>query len=57
MWKWDPEADIVKFHDVKDCPSVDEAYMYMNKYRIVRIVELSDMIAANTQNIRTRIVV
>lgn len=51
MWKWDDKIDIMKFHDLKLKESVQEAYKFANEYRIVRIVELSDLIAS--RNIRS----
>lgn len=46
MWKWDDEIEIVKFHDVRKCRTVEEAYKFMKKYRMIRIVELADLIAS-----------
>lgn len=46
MWKWDDYVDIVKFHDMKECSSVEEAYQFMRRYRLIRIVELSDLLAS-----------
>lgn len=49
MWKWDEKIEPMRFHDVKNCKTVEEAYQMMKKYRLIRIVELSDLIAS--QNI------
>lgn len=46
MWKWDDKIEPMKFHDMKKCRTVEEAYEMMKKYRLVRIVELSDLIAS-----------
>lgn len=51
MWKWDDNIDILKFHDIGKQNTVKDAHAYANIYRIVRIVELSDLIAS--RNIRT----
>lgn len=47
---WDEYIDIIKFHDIEKCKSVKEAHEFANKYRIIRIVEMSDLIAS--RNIR-----
>ncbi len=46
MWKWDKFVEVVKFHDMKRCSSVEEAYEFMRKYRMIRVVELSDLLAS-----------
>lgn len=48
MWKWDAKTKdtMVRFHDMRNCSSVAEAYEMMKHYRIIRIVELSDLIAS-----------
>jgi hypothetical protein len=51
MWKWDNNIEIVKFHDIGKMKTVREAYEFAKEYRIIRIVELSDLIAS--RNIRT----
>lgn len=49
MWKWDDKIDIIKFHDMRNFDNIENAYEFMKKYRIVRIVELSDLIASRKQ--------
>jgi len=51
MWKWD-DIEIVKFHDIAKQKTVEEAYKFAKEYRIIKIVELSDLIAS--RNIRTQ---
>ena len=46
MWKWDKHKDPIKFHDIKSTASVEEAHKFANRYRMVKIVELSDLIAS-----------
>jgi len=46
MWKWDDEIEPMRFHDLKNSKSVSEAYDMMKKYRLIRIVELADLIAS-----------
>lgn len=50
MWKWDDNIEIMKFHDINKKETVKEAYEFIRKYRMIRIVELSDLIAS--RNIR-----
>mgnify|MGYP000882996590 CR=1 FL=1 len=51
MWKWDDKIEIMRFHDMSKKGTVQEAYEFAKEYRIVRIVELSDLIAS--RNIRS----
>lgn len=51
MWKWDKNEDfeIIHFHDLKEQPTVEEAYRFANRYRMIRIVEMSDYLAAQRE--------
>lgn len=48
MWKWDSNVEIIKFHDMENCKTVEEAYEFMRRYRIIKTVEESDLIASRT---------
>lgn len=46
MWKWFSK-DTVQFHAIKEMSTVEEAYAYMRRYRVIKLVEMADLIAAN----------
>lgn len=49
MWKYDEFKTPISFHHMKHMPTVEDAFAFASRYRIIKVVEISDYLAA--QNI------